>query len=251
MSLKKNHAYFVSQNFLTSGKTIRRLIAMAGITPDDWVIEIGFGKGHITRELMQCCRRLEAYEIDPLLYVKTSEKLAGAVNLSLRRQDFLKAALPPKGAYKVFSNIPFNHTTAILHKLTRALNPAQEINLIMEKGAAKRFLGLPRPGAASLALRPYFDARILYHFARTDFHPAPAVDVVMLQLKRKKVPDIPFKDRDMYQRFIETGPERLLSRRQTAVALKCAGLPLIPESADMLYVQWLCLFRCWRQCRRP
>ena len=59
--------FSVSQNFLTCSKTIRRLLRLTSICESDHVIEIGAGKGHITRELAKICKAVSAYEIDDKL----------------------------------------------------------------------------------------------------------------------------------------------------------------------------------------
>ena len=244
----------VSQNFLTSAATIRRLLGLTSITPDDRVIEIGPGRGHITRELLGVCRRVDAYELDPALFDKLQSRFTGAGNLHLYNRDFLNVQLPSDDAYKVFANIPFNLTSEIIRKLTTAVNPPVEAWLVLEKGAAKRFMGLPAETGASLQIKPFFDLETLYHFQREDFHPAPSVDAVLLHISRKAECDVLPTERRAYADFIarcqKYGVEAVLSRRQITAALRQAGLPCIPRSATLLYVQWLCLFRCWRQCGR-
>lgn len=175
----------VSQNFLTSSVIIGRLMNLTSLTAADHVIEIGPGKGHITRALLGRCGRVTAVEIDPKLYAGLREKFAGSPNLVLRRGDFLRYRLPRYAPYKVFSNIPFNRTTGIIRKLTEAANPPGEIWLVVEKGAAKRFCGRPRESVRSLELKRRFDAEIVHSFRREDFHPMPAVDAVLLHLRRK------------------------------------------------------------------
>ena len=48
----------ISQNFLTGGGTIERLLATSDIDGNDLVLEIGAGKGHITKRLSPRCRRV-------------------------------------------------------------------------------------------------------------------------------------------------------------------------------------------------
>ncbi|NLD45860.1 MAG: hypothetical protein GX660_01485 [Clostridiaceae bacterium] len=60
----------VSQNYLTSRKIIERLLSLTNIGDNDFVIEIGAGKGHITKSLLQKCGRLQAIEIDKKLFDK-------------------------------------------------------------------------------------------------------------------------------------------------------------------------------------
>ena len=241
----------VSQNYLTSAKTIRRLLGLTSLTKSDRAIEIGAGKGHITRELAGKCHSVYAFEIDAKICAYLQSKLGGIGNLHIRHQDFLTVALPSSEPYKVFSNIPFSITSKIIRKLTGGGNPPQEAWLVMEKGTAKRFAGKSRDTTASLSLKPYFDCDIVHAFSRQDFHPMPSVDVVLLHLLRKEKPDIPLAQKREFLRFVERGQRygltALLTKRQVAAALKQAGLPRIEQSGLMLYVQWLCLFRCFRR----
>lgn len=243
--------FSISQNFLTSPKTINRLLRLTSIRKGDHVIEIGAGKGHITKELVKTCRMVSAFEIDGRLYEHLQQTLGSINNLRIMRLDFLKAPLPETGPYKVFSNIPFSITSDIMRKLTTAANPPQEAWLVMEKGAAKRFMGIPCDTLASILVKPFFDTKIDYYFSRQDFHPAPSVDIVLLRLTKKMQPDIPVAQQKSFAGFVERslryGINRQLTKRQITTALKLAGLPHIKESGTILYIQWLCLFRCYLQ----
>ena len=244
-------SYSASQNFLTSAKTIQKLLRNTSIGKDDYVIEIGAGKGHITKALVKACKCVCAYEIDGRLFERLQKRLDGVDNISLIKGDFLKATLPKSGPYKVFSNIPFSITSDIMRKLTSCNNPPQEAWLVMEKGAAKRFVGSPCDTLSSILIKPFFETKIVYHFSRQDFHPAPSVDIVLLRLVRKTQPDIPAEQQKSFAEFVErsirSGIYRQLSKRQVTTALRLARLPHIKESGTILYIQWLCLFRCCRQ----
>lgn len=240
--------YSISQNFLTSRRTIDRLLQKTSITESDTVLEIGAGKGHITKALSDICGRVVTYEIDTQLAEKLAPQLPE--NVRLIKGDFLRGALP-NSKYKVFANIPFSRTTEIVKKLTGAANPPEAMWLIMEKGAAKRFCGQPGETQSSLMLKPYFDTKIIYHFRREDFHPAPRVDIVLMEFIKKPQPDLAPAQRASFAAFIEKakrlGIYKLLTKKQISTALRLAGLPQIGPSGDILYVQWLCLFRCWQQ----
>lgn len=252
MSRKQNKnslSYSISQNFLTNRKLIKQLIKKTGINRQDTVLEIGAGKGHITKELSSFCKMVISYEIDKELYEKLKPQLGE--NVQLYHLDFLKCTLP-KQSYKVFSNIPFSKTTAIMDKLTRAKYLPESLWLVMERGAAMRFCGLPKNSLHSLLIKPFFVARIIYTFRREVFHPAPHVDVVLLELKRKEKPDIQLDQRADYSTFLSHslrfglyGPRALLTKKQISMALRLSGLPPIRPSGEVLYIQWLCLFRCW------
>lgn len=241
---------WVSQNYLTSHRIIQRLMRRTTLDASDHVIEIGPGKGHTTGALLKRCRMVTAVEVDQKLYTALARKFDDCPNLKLYRRDFLQWKLPTAGNYKVFSNIPFCHTTDILRKLTACKNPPTEAWLTMEKGAAKRFMGTPCETLQSLLIKPAFDLDIVYHFQREDFHPKPGVDVVLLRLKRKYPPDIPPSQMRGYAKFIsvclnvnKAGLRRYFTKRQLSRALREAGIHNeLP--GEILYVQWLCLFRC-------
>jgi len=252
MSKKSHSPLWVSQNFLTSIKTIQRIIRKANINTNDHVVEIGPGKGHITGVLLQHCKKVSAIEIDKSLYNKLHIKYEATESLKLYHHDFLKWNLPATGQYKVFANIPFNRTTDIIMKLAGAINPPTDAWLVVEKGAAKRFMGIPRENARSLFLKPLFDMHVIYHFAREDFHPMPGTDVVMLHIKMKSPHDIPRTEWRRYHGFISSasrnngaGLAHLFTKKQWAKARKMAGIN-DQHSGEILYIQWLCLFRCYK-----
>lgn len=243
-----------SQNFITDTRLLHRIVNISSITKEDTVWEIGTGKGHLTQVLCQKCGFLYSVELDRKLFEKAKERLAPHSNLKLIYGDFLKQPLPARGKYKVFANIPYFITTQILDKLTGAPNPPTDMYLIMEKGAAKRFMGIPKETRKSLLLKVNWDMKILYHFDRCDFHPMPSVDSVLLRLTRKANPDLEKKELASYKRFVEhslrcgfTGANGLLTKKQVTTALKQANLPPVPPSGETLYIQWLCLFRCYQR----
>ncbi len=244
----------VSQNFLTSRKLLERIVAVSNINRQDTVIEIGTGKGHLTRTLCRNCRRLYPVEIDKTLYEQAKEKLSDCENLKLICGDFLHYRLPSGINYKIFANIPFFITTKIIRKLTETANPPQDIWIIVEKGAAKRFIGRDRETTQSLLLKPGWDIEIAWHFRRSDFHPMPSVDCVLLHLARKKTPELTKKEYRAFRHFVEPsqkyglfGKRSLLTRKQINTALKREKLPPLTPGGEILYIQWLCLFRCFQR----
>ena len=246
-----------SQNFITNHKLIQRIIRLTNISAKDTVLEIGTGKGHLTEVLCERAGSVYSVEIDRTLYEGARERLVQYNNLKLVHGDFLQYRLPVKGAYKVFSNIPYFITTQIIEKLTRVSNPPTDIWLVMEKGAAKRFMGMPRETEKSLLLKVNWTMKIVYHFHREDFHPMPAVDSVLVHFSRKEKADLNRKEYREFQRFVEhslkysiCGNKGLLTKRQVTVALKQAGLPHAHEDGVTLYIRWLCLFRCYQQTKR-
>lgn len=243
-----------SQNFLTSRKLIQRIVRLAGFQREDTVLEIGTGKGHLTEALCRKAGKVCSVEIDERLMESAKKRLSEYANAELVLGDFMKYHLPEKGVYQVFANIPFFLTTQIVEKLTSGKNPPTDIWLVMEKGAAKRFLGLPRETKKSLELKVGWEMKLVYHFHREDFHPKPSVDCVLVHFKKKAVPDLSRREYREFQQFIEramkygmTGKGGPLTKRQVSAALRQAGLSQVHEDGVTLYIQWLCLFRCYQK----
>lgn len=175
-----------SQNFLTSRRLLERIVGKSTITKNDLVLEIGSGKGHLTEVLCRKACFVYSVEIDRKLYEHAKKRLKNASNLKLICKDFMKYHLPKNENYKVFANIPFYLTTEIVRKLTEDAHPPSEIWLVMEKGAAKRFLGMPTETKYSLLLKRRWKLDVVYYFNKEDFHPKPSVDSVLIHFLPKK-----------------------------------------------------------------
>lgn len=174
-----------SQNFLTGRRLLERITGISSIGKEDTVIEIGTGKGHITEVLCRKAGFVYSVEIDKKLYEYAKVKLNTYKNLKLVRGNFLHYLLPRHGKYKVFANIPYYITTEIVRKLTEDAHPPSEMWLVMEKGAAKRFLGVPVENKMSAKLKRNWKLKIVYYFSRDDFHPKPSVESVLLHFQKR------------------------------------------------------------------
>lgn len=170
---------------MTSRKLLERIVGKSTITKNDIVIEIGTGKGHLTEVLCKKAKYVYSVEIDRKLCERAKERLKNAGNLKISCRDFMEYPLPNKESYKVFANIPYHITTKIVKKLTEDAHPPSEIWLVMEKGAAKRFLGVPVETKYSSLLKRRWKLDIVYFFNKEDFHPKPSVDSVLLHFLRR------------------------------------------------------------------
>src|SRR5712664_2835245 len=198
MSSSFHQRIFYAQNFLKDPCLVASLLARCGIDRDDVVYEIGPGKGIITECLARRCKQVVAIEKDPQLVAALHRRFANTPNLTIHEGDFLQFRLP-NVHYKVFANIPFNISTAIVTKLTTAACPPDDSYLVMQKEAAERFLGKRGESLYAVLLKPWFEPEIVHRFKRSDFVPAPRVDVVMLRLRKRGPPLIKRNDTQMFR----------------------------------------------------
>lgn len=192
-----------SQNFLKNRDLVRHLLERSSINSDDVVYEIGAGEGIITQALSTTCKKVIAYEIDENLSYKLKQRFENH-RAEIRSQDFLKSSLPDY-EYKVFSNIPFNLTAEIIKKLAFSANPPIDSYLIVQKEAAKKFLGKrlnANNSLISVLMQANFEMSLFYEFNRNDFIPRPMVDIVMIKSQKRDNPLIKRESLNDFYDFI-------------------------------------------------
>lgn len=192
-----------SQNYLHSHALVERLVNMSNIAGDDIVIEIGPGRGIITRQLAGNCSKVIAIEYDVALCDKLKRDLKAMGNVEIHCRDFL-AYLLPKHEFKIFANIPFNITSAIMAHITKGKHLPADAYLIMQEEAARRYSGRPcaRESLYSLLIKPRFKLRMIYQFANTDFSPVPNARIVFLHIHRRNVPLLREAEYKPYRDFL-------------------------------------------------
>ncbi|MYB05188.1 MAG: 23S ribosomal RNA methyltransferase Erm [Gemmatimonadetes bacterium] len=245
----------LSQHFLRSRSLAASLITQAPVNRSDLVVEIGPGRGILTRELARRCREVVAVEFDGALSEGLRKRFVSDSRVTIVNADFLRFQLPDV-PYKVLGNIPFNRTAAIIRRLVQADSPPQDACLVIQREAAERFAGSPfaRETLSSLLLKPWWQIEIARRFRRTDFDPPPGVDVVALWLARRTRPLVDRYQAVDYRRFIQScfgrdgrSIRRCLRPRFTRTQIRRLSRdlrfdPCRPPSG-LTFDQWLALFR--------
>lgn len=252
MSSIVRRSILYAQNFLKSSCLVDSLLDRYGIGPGDMLYEIGPGKGIITECLARRCKQVVAIEKDPQLVAALRRRFANTPNITIHEGDFLQFRLP-NVHYKVFANIPFNISAAIVTKLTTAACPPGDSYLVMQKEAAERFLGKRGESLYAVLLKPWFEPEIVHRFKRNDFVPAPRVDVVMLRLRKRGPPLIKRNDTQMFRDFAVYGftawqPslrstfKGIFTSRQFKHIARSLDFDLDATPTSIRFEQWLGLF---------
>jgi 23S rRNA (adenine-N6)-dimethyltransferase len=197
-----------------------------------------------------------AVEQDPVLVEELRVQFAHAPNVALFAGDFLSFPLPLT-TYKVFANIPFNITAAIVGKLTSGTSPPVDTYLAMQREAAVRFMGTPQETLVAVLLKPWFEPTVVHRFRPTDFFPRPGVAVVLLRLRRREEPLVApceaalFRDFAAYvftawQPTVREALTRILPRRLVADIERTAGVSLVCPPSDIPFTAWISLVDTFR-----
>lgn len=200
--LQKYHFNFqkkFGQNFLIDTHVLERIIQAAGITKEDFVLEIGPGIGTMTQYLCENAGEVVAVEIDQNLIPILKETLSAYDNVTVINEDILKVdivrlAEEKNGGkpIKVVANLPYYITTPIIMGLFESHVPIDSITIMVQKEVADRMQvgpGTKDYGALSLAVQYYAKPEIIANVPPNCFMPRPNVGSAVIRLTRhEKVP---------------------------------------------------------------
>ncbi len=182
------------QHFLIRQSFVDQMLETAQISTDDRVLEIGPGKGMLTRALLARQARVTAIEVDPVLYGFLKKHFARDVSLLLLHRDVLEcdreflANLYPN-PYKVVANLPYSIATPIFFKLLELRPWLQTITVMIQKEVAQRICATIKKrsfyGVLSLVAELGFERRLAFSIPPTAFSPIPKVESAVVHLVPK------------------------------------------------------------------
>ena len=200
------------QNFLIAGHVLDKIIAGAGVTKDDMVLEIGPGIGTMTQYLAEAAGKVVAVEIDRNLLPILQETLSDYDNVKVIHADVLsldleKLVQEENGGrpIKVVANLPYYITTPIIMALFEQHVPLANVTVMVQKEVAARMKSGPGSkdyGALSLAVQYYAEPYIVANVPCNCFMPRPNVDSAVIRLTRYEEPPVQVKDEKMLFKII-------------------------------------------------
>jgi 16S rRNA (adenine1518-N6/adenine1519-N6)-dimethyltransferase len=182
------------QNFLVDDRICRGIVDALGAGADDAVLEIGPGKGALTKHLAGKVRALTLVELDRALAERLRARWGDVPGLSVVNEDFLKWPLPEPGApVKVAANLPYSAAAAILRRLLEWPGWSEAV-VMVQKEVARRMAAGPGSreyGILSLAVQNRATVKALFDVGPGAFKPAPKVVSTVLRLTRLPAPRAP------------------------------------------------------------
>ena len=212
------------QNFLIDTHVLDKIIRSAGITKDDFVLEIGPGIGTMTQYLCENAREVVAVEIDKNLIPILEDTLSEYDNVSVINEDILKVDLNKLAQgknggkpIKVVANLPYYITTPIIMGLFESHVPVASITVMVQKEVADRMQegpGSKEYGALSLAVQYYANPEIVANVPPNCFMPRPKVGSAVIRLTCHEEPPVQVEDENLMFRIIRASFNQ---RRKTLV----------------------------------
>ncbi|WP_017580038.1 ErmE/ErmH/ErmO/ErmR family 23S rRNA (adenine(2058)-N(6))-methyltransferase [Nocardiopsis valliformis] len=244
----------LSQNFLNDPGTARWVVRLAGVAPEDLVVEVGPGDGAITRFLAPAARKVVAHELDPRLAARLADRYRDpALGVRVVHGDFTRAR-PPREPFAVVGNIPYSRTADIVRWCLEAPELTSATLVTQLEYARKRTGVYGRWSRLTVLTWPWWSWRLAGRISRDRFRPVPRVDAGVLVLRRRTEPLVPRARGGEYRRMVELGFGgvggslsaslcRAYPAARVAAALREAGIA--PDTPVGLVApdQWVAVFR--------
>ncbi|HXB48368.1 MAG TPA: 16S rRNA (adenine(1518)-N(6)/adenine(1519)-N(6))-dimethyltransferase RsmA [Streptosporangiaceae bacterium] len=188
----------LGQNFVVDGGTVSRITALADLSPDDVVLEVGPGFGSLTLPLLAAARRVIAVELDRALAAELPVTVAARAPHLAGRLDVVTAdaarvgQLPGEPPTVLVANLPYNASVpVVLHLLATVPSLARGLVMVQAE-VADRMCAPPGSrtyGVPSAKLAWFATARRSGSVGRAVFWPVPRVDSGLVSLMRLAEPD--------------------------------------------------------------
>ena len=179
------------QNFLTDKKLLEDLVNLINVASNDRVLEIGPGKGDLTKILVNICDSYFGIELDKDLLIFLKKKFPKNINAFIGG-DVLK--LNPSEIYaskkfRVIGNIPYNISSPILDWCEKHYEKILDMHFMLQKEFALRCAGNQETssyGRLSVICNYLYEVTIVKEVSKEFFNPIPKVDSLFVRFSPKK-----------------------------------------------------------------
>jgi 16S rRNA (adenine1518-N6/adenine1519-N6)-dimethyltransferase len=195
----------LGQSFLTYEPVADNLVDSLGAGPGDTVLEIGSGKGMLTRRLLARAGHVLAVEVDPRLVEGLREELGADRKLEVVRSDFMVFDLSGLRGLLVMGNLPYNLSSQMLLRLLEYLPSWDAAVLTTQREFAHRLLAGPGTkayGALSVLFDRLVERERLFNIEARCFKPRPDVVSTAFRLRRRPQPLYDVADPEQFRRVV-------------------------------------------------
>jgi 16S rRNA (adenine1518-N6/adenine1519-N6)-dimethyltransferase len=187
----------LGQNFVIDPGTVRRIVALAGLSAGDAVLEVGPGFGSLTLGLLAAAHRVIAVEVDPALAAELPRTVAAlapglAPRLEVITGDAARVtSLPGEPPTALVANLPYNVAVPVVLHLLAAFPSVARGLVMVQAEVADRMTAPPGSrvyGVPSVKLAWFASARRAGPVPRAVFWPVPNVDSGLVAFTRHPPP---------------------------------------------------------------
>ena len=253
----------LGQHFLADNRVLSRIVNAAAISPDDLVLEVGAGRGALTRRLVDRGAQVIAIELDPHLAATLPDSLGNPANLTVVEGDARKVdprCLTPAGSkYKVVGNLPYYAASPILRRFLEACHRPLSMVLTLQEEVARNIVAAPgKMGFLSVAVQYYAAARLVCTVPPKAFRPPPKVTSAVVRLDLLSTPAVDVADKGAFFAVVKSGfaaPRKQLrnslaqglgvSAEAVGLLLNRLGMDGSRRPATLSLDEWCSIYSAW------
>jgi len=186
------------QHFLHDPGVLDRIAHAVAPRAQDPVVEIGPGRGALTRALLDSeARSLDAIEIDRDLVPRLRSEFAADPRFTVHQADaldfdFTALARERGGArLRVVGNLPYNISTPLLFHLLKHVDAIDDMHVMLQREVVNRIAAEPGNGdygRLTVMLAPWLEAESLFDVGPGAFRPPPKVWSAVVRLTVRRQP---------------------------------------------------------------
>lgn len=159
----------------------------AEVTSEDTVVEIGPGRGILTRELADVAAEVVAVELDDNLAVRLTQEYQSQTNVRIVHADArtvdIDSLVEPGQPYKIVANLPYYAALPIVRRFLEADHKPSLMVFMVQREVAKNMTAEPgQMSLLSVATQLYGSARIVASVPPKAFRPAPKVTSAIVRI---------------------------------------------------------------------
>jgi 16S rRNA (adenine1518-N6/adenine1519-N6)-dimethyltransferase len=226
----------LGQHFLHDPMVIARIIAEIAPQRADLMVEVGGGRGALTRPLLEHLDHLHVIETDRAL-VPTLEALAPPAQLTVHHVDALKFELDrlqANGArIRVVGNLPYYISTPLLFHFLESRQQIEDLHLMLQKEVVDRMTAIPggkQYGRLTVMLAAWTDIEACFDIGPGAFNPPPRVRSSFVRVVPRRQPRFEVHDADAFRHIVALAfsmrrktLRRILKGQLTATEIESAG----------------------------
>ncbi len=250
----------LGQNFLVDGRVRAKIVDAADISPDDTIVEIGPGRGFLTKALAERAGRVVAVELDDALIPRLRETFADSGHVEIVHGDARTIDIDTTGAareYKVVANLPYYAATPIVRRFLEATHKPTTLVVMVQKEVGLEMTASPgKMGILSVATQVYGSARIVTSVPPKAFRPSPNVTSAVVRIDTYSEPLVAFDSADTFFTLVRAGfsaPRKQIHNslkngleigsEQVMALLQSAGISPTRRAQTLSIDEWRDLYR--------
>lgn len=218
----------LGQNFIYDEDLLASLVAAAGVTKEDDVLEVGPGAGSMTKHLCRAAHHVLSVELDERLIPLLQGFMADFDNFTLVHGDVMTVNLPEittslRKPLSVVANIPYYITTPLMTMLLESPLEIRQMALMVQKEVADKVLAQPGDeawGPLALRCQYYCEPYLAMDVPAACFTPVPKVDSAFIVLPKREKPRVSVRSEADFFRVAQAG---FALRRKTMTNGLCAA----------------------------